>query len=433
MMNGKWRMMNGEWQVANGMELNCPICKKRTFKPFFELNDVPVQDGLLWDSQEEALKSPLGDIKLAFCRSCGYVGNRSFEPEKIKYDQTYSFSLHFSPTYQEFIDQLAARLVETYQLRDKTILEIGCGRGDFLRSLCKLGHNKGLGIDPAASQRANEQNSPLWGVRGASQRISEITFVQDFYSEKYADQESDFICCRHVLDQLPDPKTFVELVRQNIGSRSKTVVYFEAPNAVNIFQDLLIRNIIYEKSSWFTAYSISRLFELSGFEVLAVEPCYEAGQYLGIEVIPQGDVPVPTASQRVSGRRSKAGGQGDNLDYFSQLVVAFAENYERKTKTWRNQLAAMQQAGQRAIAWGAGSGAISFFNTLKINEQIPFVVDINPNRQGKFLPLTGQQVVPPEFIQAFQPDLIVITNPTYEKEIREQVASLGVTCSYWSI
>lgn len=402
-------MNSGAVPESTPQMLICPICANHTFEPFFQLNEVPVQDGLLWNSREEALNSPIGNISLAFCQDCGYIGNLTFEPDKIRYDPEYSFSLHFSPTYQNFIMSLANRLVSKYDLQNKTVLEIGCGRGDFLRPLCEFGDNRGVGIDPSVTSHEEAVGS------------NKVTFIRDFYSEKYAGQDSDFICCRQVLDQLANPKAFIDMVRDNIGQRADTVIYFEVPNASNIFQDMLIRNVIYEKCSWFTPYSLTRLFELSGFEVLAAEPCYEAGQYLGIEA-------VPTSQPKAHSRSEQNG-----ADNFKQIIASFAESYRHKVESWQNQLTSIHQTGQRTIAWGAGSGAISFFNTLKIYDQVPYVVDINPNRQGKFLPLTGQQVVSPEFIQEFNPDIVIITNPTYENEIKQQIANLGVQCNYWSI
>lgn len=385
----------------------CPICHGENFTPFFELNGVPTQDGMLWKSREEALAAPTGNIKLAFCHDCGYIGNLLFEPQKIRYDQDYSFSLYFSPTFREFITGVASRLIEKHNLKKKHVLEIGCGEGDFLRLLCELGHNYGLGVDPSTTSRVEQVGK------------SQVKFLKDWYDEKYADQDVDFICCRQALDQLPKPKAIVELVRKNIGSRSNTAVYFEVPNAASIFQNMLIRNIMYEKSSWFTQYSLSRMFELSGFNILSIEECFDDGQYLGIEAVPTSErefKQIPNAAMQ---------------DPFAQSITTFAENHRQKIQDWSAQLKTIQQAGQRAIAWGSGAGGISFFSLLKIRTEIPYVIDINPKRQGKFLPLTGQQVVPPEFIHEYKPDVVIITNSTFEQEIKEQVSSMGMDCSFW--
>lgn len=384
----------------------CPICSMQTYEPFFVLHDVPVQDGLLWNSRREALNAPTGSIKLAYCTTCAYIGNLLHEPDKIRYDQEYSFSLHFSPTYRQFIDDLARRLADQYNLSQQTILEIGCGQGDFLRQICQSGGNHGIGIDPSTVAGA-EQIGP-----------SQITFLQDRYSEKHAALAAKFICCRQVLDQIAHPRAFIELVHKNIGQHRDTAVYFEVPNGAKIFEDRLIRNIVYEKCSWFTAHSLTRLFEYSGFEVLSVRPCFEDDQYLGIEAIPASAVPATPASDTRESMK------------FEQSIHAFAENYGQEISRWHDFMTSIRTSKQRAIAWGAGSGAISFLSTLKIEEEIPYVVDINPKRQGKFLPLTGQEVVPPAFLVEYRPDVTIITNATYTREIKKQVCELGVECDF---
>jgi SAM-dependent methyltransferase len=387
----------------------CPICRSHLYVPFFALTDVPLQDGVLWNSKEEALAAPTGDIALAYCQCCGYIGNLHFDADKIRYDHEYSFSLHYSPTYQAFMDTLASRLVGTYDLTNQTVLEIGCGQGDFLRHLCELGSAHGIGIDPSISSRQEKTG------------FGDITFIKDIYSEKYAGVDCRLICCRQVLDQLADPRAFVTGLRQNIGSRTETVVYCEVPNATNIFEDLLVRNIIYEKSSWFTPFSLRRLFELAGFTVLSVEPCFAEGQYVAIEAVPTRATP-PLHNSTLTAPRS-----------FAESVENFRARYETKIRLWKEQLSAVTQSGHKAIAWGAGSGAISFFSALDIDDEIPYVLDVNPKRQGKFLPRTGQQVVSPEFMRQYGADLVIVTNATYEHEIRQQVAEMDLEVAFWVI
>jgi hypothetical protein len=58
------------------------------------------------------------------------------------------------------------------------------------------------------------------------------------------------------------------------------------------------------------------------------------------------------------------------------------------------------------------------------------VVDINPIRWGKYLPLSAIRVEAPQFIQKFKPDVVLITNPTYTTEIQAHVARMGVPCTF---
>ena len=94
---------------------------------------------------------------------------------------------------------------------------------------------------------------------------------------------------------------------------------------------------------------------------------------------------------------------------------------------WGSLLAEMKAAGRRAVLWGAGARGISFLNMLKIEDEIRFVVDINPAKHGMYMAGTGQQIVPPEFLRNYQPDIVVITNPIYQDEISRQASDLGLS------
>jgi hypothetical protein len=385
----------------------CPICGAAKTLPFFELNNVPVEEGILFASKEDAFQCPTGDIKLSYCLACGYIWNRAYVPDLVKFDERYNVSLHYSSLYQEFIRNLALRLVETYDLYGKTILEIGCGKGEFLRTICSIGENRGIGFDPTYVDSENEER-----------KTDQVTFIKDLYSAEYREYMGDFICCRSVLESVQNPKELVRLVRQTIAERTDTVVYFEVPNALYTFRDLVIWNIVYINCSYFTPRSLAQLFTVCDFDVLSVMPCFEDGQYLGIDAVPGNSL-------------VKGGGglSGFPDDMFSTLNL-FAEEYQLRVVYWQEKLNDAEKYGQRLIAWGAGARAISFLKTYNITQQIEYVVDINPFKQDKYLPVTGQRVVPPEFIVSYKPDVVIVTNPTFDEEIRRQVQEFGLTCEF---
>lgn len=386
---------------------SCPICEAAETLPFFELNNVPVEEGILFTSKEDAFQCPTGDIKLSYCRTCGYIWNRAYVSDLVKFDESYNISLHYSPLYEEFIRNLALRLVETYNLYGKTILEIGCGKGEFLRTICSIGENRGIGFDPTYVDTENRETN-----------TDEITFIKDLYSAEYLDYIGDFICCRSVLESVQNPKELIRLVRRTIAERTDTVVYFEVPNALYTFRDLVIWNIVYFNCSYFTPRSLAQLFTICDFDILSVKPCFEDDQYLGIDAVPDN-----------SSVRSGGCSSAFPDDMFSTLNL-FAEKYQLSVDYWQEKLNDAKKYGQKIIAWGAGARAISFLNTYNITQQIKYVVDINPVKQDKYLPVTGQRVVPPEFIVSYKPDVVIVTNPTFDEEIRQQVQKLGLTCEF---
>ena len=386
--------------------MNCPICQSVKYSQFFEIKDIPVQDGILWHSQEEAFTSLVGDIKLAFCKDCGYIGNFAFEPEKVRYDSDYNFSLHYSSIYQNFINNLTNKIVRKYSLVNKSVLEIGCGQGDFLHELCKLGIGHGIGIDPALKSEVMEQNYS-----------GKIYFIKDYYSEKYTKLRTDMIFCRHVLNHLFNPKAFIEMLRHNLDEFPNTLVYFEMPNAFHTFREGNIWNFIYERYSLFSPYSISQLFKICGFKVVSSGPCY-GGQYLNIVAVPG----------NLDGYHLQS--RSKRMLEMSQYIEKFQRDYPAIIKLWKERIEFIKEHKKNVIAWGAGGPAINFLSTLQIREIINYVVDINPLRQGQYLPKTGQLVVPPDFVKEFKPDVVIITNATYEKEIKKQISDLGLNCEF---
>ena len=381
----------------------CPICASREVTLFIEILHVPTLCNALWATRENALQVKRGDLRLGFCTHCGHIYNYAFDPDQIAYTQAYENSLHFSPRFQQYADVLADRLINQYDVREKCIIEIGCGKGDFLRSLCAKGNNSGLGFDPGYE--------PQVTVPGST---NDVTIIQDYYSEQYAHYQADLICCRHVLEHVQDPRSFICSLRRTIKNQGSTTVYFEVPNVLFTLRDLAIWDLIYEHCSYFNTTSLTYLFATSGFTVSDVTETFE-GQFLALEAFPSAAAISATSSPAAS------------LRQLSRLVDAFEQSYRAKVDAWRCTLERIKENKQRAVIWGGGSKGITMSNILNVKDQIRYVVDINPRKHGMYIAGTGQCIVPPAFLGTYQPDVVIIMNAIYENEIRQMTKSMGVT------
>lgn len=381
----------------------CPVCDSKDFSVFFKLSDTPVNVCIQWPTRDEALRCPKGDIKLAFCRVCGFIWNLVFAPTRLDYTQKYENSLFYSPLFQEYSNTLARRLVNSYDLRNKGIIDIGCGKGDFLFLLCELGNNRGVGFDTSYEGIGDDQKAP-----------DHVTIIQDFYSEKYADYKTDLICSRFVLEHIEHPKAFLKMLRNTIGDHQHVIVFFEVPNTALILRDLSLWDIIYEHCSYFTFDSLERVFTLCGFDVLALYDSY-SGQFLSIEASPG------------NGQSKRVRISGDSLKEIIKQVDSFVDNINKQVESWQKNLEDFEAAGKRAVLWGAGARGANFLNMLKVKGQIRYIVDINPRKHGKYISGTGQQIVPPEFLKTYRPDVLILTNAIYKKEIQKVVRSLGIS------
>lgn len=381
----------------------CPVCTGQRGSVFLSLAEQPVLIGVLWPDAEAARSCRKGDIELAFCPDCGFIWNTVFDPDRIEYDQQYDNSLHFSPTFQRYSQTLVDRLVNTYGLHDKTVVDIGCGKGDFLAMLCEAGNNTGYGFDPSYE-----------GERVSSPAADRITWSNDYYSEEHARIQADLLASRFVYEHIPAPHDFLRMIRRSITDPARTVIYFEVPDADLIVRQGSVWDVIYEHCSYFSVESLTRSFAACGFDVLRVEETYDR-QFLTIE------------ARAAGGEPGDPGTDTGDLAKLAADVDAFGAAQAAKMTEWRDRLAQWRAQGTKAAAWGAGAKAVGFLNMLGDRDAITRVVDINPHKQGKHLAGTGQRIVAPQDLAADPPDVVVLMNPIYRDEISAQLAEFGLT------
>lgn len=392
-----------ERQVQIGNGFSCPSCGAAPMQMFHRVKSVPVNSCILMQSPEEAINYPKGDINLGFCEACGFISNTAFDEVLTEYSGRYEETQGFSSTFKAFHTDLARRLIERYDLHGKDVIEIGCGKGEFLNLLCKLGENQGLGFDPGYLEARDQ------GEAGAA-----IKFIQDFYSEKYASHHGDFICCKMTLEHIHATRDFVGVVRRAIGAETQTIVFFQVPEATRIVRDCAFEDIYYEHCSYFTPGSLAELFGRCGFDVLDVSTEYD-DQYLTVEATP------------INGtdRQVKFAAVRDH-EALSRYVAAFPEKYRQKRHAWDERLRGFRAERRRTVLWGSGSKAVAFLTTSEEQHAIKHVVDINPYRQGYFMPGTGQEIVSPDFLKEYRPDVVIVMNGIYCGEINSQLRRMDL-------
>jgi hypothetical protein len=80
------------------------------------------------------------------------------------------------------------------------------------------------------------------------------------------------------------------------------------------------------------------------------------------------------------------------------------------------------------VLWGGGSKGVAFLTTLGLSlDDVAYAVDINPNKTGTYMAGTGQEIVAPDFLKSYRPDVVIIMNPVYLQEITQNLAGMGLT------
>ena len=377
----------------------CPVCLSERVSIFAEAGRAPIHTNVLWKTREDALGAKRGEIRLALCADCSHIFNIAFDPDAMEYTQDYENSLHFSPFFQDYARSLAEKLIERHNLYGKDVIEIGCGKGDFLMLLSELGNNRGVGFDATyASER--------------TAGTDRVVFIQDLYSARYSGYKGDMLLSRQVLEHIDYPRGFLETFRSALKVNGSAVVFCEVPNVLYTIRELAVWDIIYEHFSYFSSHSLRTLFTAAGYAVSAIEESFE-GQFLCLEARPS------------SSARAERGDE-DLFNRFKKEVAGFSKKYSGKLLAWKGELGRMAEKAQKAVVWGGGSKGVSFLNALDAGRSIEFVVDINPYKHGTYMPGTGQEIVSPCFLSEYRPDVIVLMNPNYAPEVWGTVRDMGL-------
>lgn len=390
--------------------LPCTACGADDATDFFTLDRLPVHVGVFYDTKDQARRAPMGELTLSFCRRCGFIYNRQFDAKITTYEPGYQVALHHSPVFRNFILGVAERLIDRFDLHGKSIFEIGAGDGFFLRQICEMGGNNGIGVDPTVVTEGEEQIGDI-----------NIKLIRDFFGghlgSVFESASPDFVCCLSVFEGIPDPAVQLTALRRMIGDRP-VPIYFEVFNGLRSFEKGEVWSVHYEQCNYFSLNSLAPLFRRCGFDVIEASTCYDDDQYLYVEAVP-GDMQVRKADSADVSHIALPDG-----------VRRFAENRAARSSFWQEKLAEFEQQGDRVVVWGTGGKGISFLNAFDTGGVIEYAVEINPDKHGRFVPGSGQEIVAPEFLVDYQPSKIVITNPLYEKEMKGQANGLGLNAEF---
>jgi SAM-dependent methyltransferase len=357
----------------------------------------------LYPSYQEALNAPRDDIELCFCLSCTHLYNIRFDPGRPFYEQGYDNSLFYSSRYQSYAIGQARRLINAYALRGGKVIDIGCGGGEFLQLLHRLGGCTGTGYDPC-----------LGSIGDIICTQSGLRFVSSPFPTGHP-EPADLYVSRHVLEHLAEPARFL----QNLSKEMRTghsVLYLEIPNGENFLTSCSVWDILYEHCSIFTQRSVLYLLHKTGYVVERLQSEF-ARQYITLDARPAGSpfeqIP-PECDQK-------------GMEELQSLAEGFVNSAKKKMTSTESRIEEALRTGSRMIVWGAGSKGVSFLNRQERVTYIPYVIDINPQKKDKYIPGTGQKIVSPEFLVSYQPDIIFIVNEIYWNEIRERTVQLGIS------
>jgi 2-polyprenyl-3-methyl-5-hydroxy-6-metoxy-1,4-benzoquinol methylase len=370
----------------------CPLCHGGRTESVLRLDGTPVYQHVTGATAADARSAPRGDVTLALCLNCGFVFNSAFEPARVRYSPEYENSQDHSEVFTAYLDALTTELTTRHRLAGKTVVEIGCGQGSFLERLTTKAGCVGVGFDPTfdPGRRAGKGS---------------VTFIQATYDPAASQASGHVVFARHVIEHISNPQQFMD----DIGlaaSPAGEMVWFETPRLEWILERGAFWDIFYEHCSYFAMPVLAALVSRNGWHVTNHRSTFGA-QYQWIEASRNGDTSASAvdAAGFVDGLRARMHG--------------FGRAWASWKTAWRRRVEGLADRGT-CVVWGAGAKGVAFLNQIDSDGKVVHaVVDVNPRKQGRYVPGTGHAIVAPLRLQEIRARTVLVANSNYLEEIRE--------------
>lgn len=331
----------------------------------YEATQLPVLQNTTFSTREGALRSDCGDMQLVQDCETGLVRNASFDPAKIIYDANYQNEQSCSAGFQRHLDEVQSIIRRHFS--GKKLIEIGCGKGAFLRRLRDEGWDA-IGVDPAYE---GQDDATIKAFFEPSLGLTAEAFV-----------------LRHVLEHIEDPAAFLRSIATANGHQG--LIYIEVPCFDWICAHRAWFDVFYEHVNYFRLSDFHRLFG----RVL------QSGRIFGSQYL---YVVADLTTLR-------------DLKSEDAEPVAFPDDFVASRDRFRS-----LPSQPRAI-WGAASKGVIFgIHMQQLGTSIDCAIDINPVKQGRFLPCSGLRVLSPKVALEWLPggSEIFVMNSNYLNEIRD--------------
>jgi SAM-dependent methyltransferase len=371
----------------------CPGCGSPNLVGRLFLEKQPVILNYRFATPESAKGVERRDIDLTECSRCGLVFNAILDSCAIPYDEFYENRQNFSSAFLALLNDTADRLTQKYLSKTGNVVEVGCGKGDFLELICRHSGSKGVGYDTSCECTDSTKNG-------------RVRFFKKYMTASDVTERIDLVICRHVVEHIPQIGEFLRLLHSISSAGGDSMVYIETPAFEWIIKNDAFWDIFYEHCNYFTTENLRRLAETAGFTVLDHRLIF-GGQYQALELRPlRAPTPKPFADLNPA-------------PVLKDLANRISESKYRLEK----RLISAGAAGGWAI-WGAGAKGVSLANAA-LETTPSFIIDSNPSKQGMYLPGLGIPVVAPSDAIIATVPVVLVANSNYLPEITNTLISFG--------
>ena len=377
----------------------CKVCGHEFFQePLLRYENMPRAAQFLPD--KESLKNDKGvDLEVYQCSGCGLV---QLANDPVPYYKEVIRAAAFSEEMKDFRIKQFDSFVQEYSLKTKKVIEIGCGRGEYLSLMQQFGVDA-YGLEYSEVSAEECVNDGLKVLKG---------FIESSnYKLDYAPFDAFYIL--NFLEHLPDPNSALRGIYNNLTDDAVGLV--EVPNFDMILRNNLFSEFIADHLFYFTKDTLSATLKVNGFEVIECNEVWHdyiisaivyPVRNFKIEVQQLKDLSSKHYFAEISNgvkKRKKL-----DLSHFYQYQAQLKNEIEEYIRRFKD---------KKVAIWGAGHQALAVISLTNLADKIKYVVDSAPFKHGKYTPATHIRIVSPDALTQDPVDAVIVMAASYSDEV----------------
>lgn len=384
--------------------MQCRHCNQPLEYIFLDLGSAPPSNAYL-NKKDLKKPEPVYPLKLFVCDRCWLVQTQDFTRANELFNADYAYFSSVSKTWVDHAKRYCDMITKRLDLdKDSFVIEVAANDGYLLKNFV-ASSIPCLGIEPTKS------------TADAARSIG-IDVKEEFFGEDMAAhlKKADLIIGNNVYAHVPDINDFTKGLKAAL--KPGGTITLEFPHLLELIAHTQFDTVYHEHFSYFSLYTVSRIFAEAGLRVLDVETLPTHGGSLRVYGCHDND--PRSSSNAVASllqQEEKAGLK--NLAAY----LGFQEKADRVKNNFIDFLRDQKEQGRTVAGYGAAAKGNTLLNYAGITTALlPYVCDAAPSKQGKFLPGSHIPVLPPSAIAERRPDVIIIFPWNIAGEIREQLA-----------
>jgi SAM-dependent methyltransferase len=388
----------------------CRFCGSALRHVFADLGSSPLANAYLPPERVGAME-PYYPLRALVCSDCFLVQLEEFEtPQQIFSEYAYFSS--YSVSWLEHCRRYTEQMIDRLRLDEHSqVVEIASNDGYLLQYFQACGIRV-LGVEPAAN-------------------VAEVALgkgiptLVEFFGREIArslarESRADLLLGNNVLAHVPDLNDFVGGMKILLGPGG--TITMEFPHLMRLIEDGKWDTIYHEHFSYFSFLTASRVFAAHGLRLFDVEELPTHGGSLRVFGAHHDDLRKPDTVRAVEMReRARASGYEQLETYTS-----YGARVEADKRRILEFLIGLKNDGRRVVGYGAPAKANTLLNYCGVGRDfLDYTVDLNPHKQGRFLPGSHIPIRAPQVIREDHPDVVVILPWNLKEEIVEQLSFVG--------